>query len=132
MTIETNLSNLFAKNLTWKLVPGLFVFAKNKHDLYWKMKFWTELLDWWLKGDRCDISAESMSIGFSRPKFNVNFKNHGSPGWLGGISEICFHLLTSFFVKQHVGRIIKETAYCLLNIMNPLKLLSECSNSIKC
>ena len=26
---------------------------------------------------RCDISAELMCIGFSRPKFNVHFGNHG-------------------------------------------------------
>ena len=29
----------FAKTATWKLVPGFFVLAKNKHNLYWKLKF---------------------------------------------------------------------------------------------
>ena len=31
----------------------------------------------WLKGGRYDISAELMSISFSRPKFNEHFENHG-------------------------------------------------------
>ena len=34
-------------------------------------------LDQWLKGGRCDILAELMSIGFSRPKFSVHVENHG-------------------------------------------------------
>ena len=31
-------------------------------------------IDQWLIEGRCDISAELMSIGFSRPKFNVHFE----------------------------------------------------------
>ena len=34
-------------------------------------------IDQWLKGARCDILAELMNIGFSRPKFNVHVENHG-------------------------------------------------------
>ena len=39
--------------------------------------FRNPLLDQWLKGGRCDIWAELINIGFSRPKFNVPFENHG-------------------------------------------------------
>ena len=35
------------------------------------------MLDQWLKEGRCNISAELMSTGFSRPKFNLHFENHG-------------------------------------------------------
>ena len=35
------------------------------------------LIDQWLKGGRCDISTELMSIGFSRLKYNGHFENHG-------------------------------------------------------
>ena len=35
------------------------------------------VLDQLLKGGRCDILPELMSIGFSRPKFNVHVENHG-------------------------------------------------------
>ena len=52
------------------------------------------------------MSAELMSMGFSRPNFNVHFENHGSSGWLGGVSEICAHLITALFVKQHIDEII--------------------------
>ena len=34
-------------------------------------------IDQWLKGVRCDMSAELISTGFSRPNFNVHFENHG-------------------------------------------------------
>ena len=34
-------------------------------------------IDRWLKGGRYDISIQLMSIGSTRPKFNVHFENHG-------------------------------------------------------
>ena len=35
------------------------------------------ILDQWLKGGKCDISAELMSTGSTRAKFNGHFENHG-------------------------------------------------------
>ena len=66
----------------------------------------------WLVCLKCDISAELMSICFSRPKFNAHFENHGQSGWLGGVSEIYAHLFTIFIVKQHMGKIIRKS--CLM------------------
>ena len=45
--------------------------------------FVLSFIEWRLKGGggggggRCDISAELTSISFCRPKFNVDFENHG-------------------------------------------------------
>ena len=65
------------------------------------------MLDQRLKEARCDISAELMSTGFSRPKFNLHFENHGKSDWLRSVPGIWAHFFTIFFVKQHMGEIIK-------------------------
>ena len=56
------------------------------------------------------MSAELISIDFSRPNSNVHFQDHGQSGWLGGISEIYAHLFTELFVKQNLGGVIKRPA----------------------
>ena len=43
MTKEKKITKTFANTATWKLVPDSFVLAKNKHKIYWKMNFWSEL-----------------------------------------------------------------------------------------
>ena len=51
---------------------SLIYMLKKLYATYMAIK-----IDRWLKGGRCDISVEKGSICFSRPKFNVHFKNHG-------------------------------------------------------
>ena len=66
-------------------------------------------IDLWLKGIRCDISAELMSIGFSNPNLIYFLKIMGNQV---GVSKICTYLFMASFVKQRLGRAIKKT--CLI------------------
>ena len=65
-------SKKWTSDFNWREV------VKNYEALVIKKKsFFSCVLDQWLKGGRCDILTELMSIGFSRPKCNVHFANHG-------------------------------------------------------
>ena len=65
-------SKKWASDFNWREV------VKNYEALVIKKKsFFSCVLDQWLKGGRCDILTELMSIGFSRPKCDVHFANHG-------------------------------------------------------
>ena len=66
-------------------------------------------IDLWLKGIRCDISAELMCIGFSNPNLIYFSKIMGNQV---GVSKICNYLFMASFVKQRLGRAIKKT--CLI------------------